>query len=259
VFSVYHDVKFPTIYFLPASRQQTLLYVPLFFHEFGHVLYRIHKPEMDELVKEFQQVVSAHATPTTIRDRGTLPSDDDFRTRLVLVWYPWVQEFFCDAVGLTIGGASYLSAFSHYLRLRSREQYYRPRQAQLESRHPVALLRIRLLADRARTLGLSSEADAAEADWAACARLMRVSEDFEGTWSDDFLRPLRKTLDDMIEEADPFTFARDDLQPNPVDVCLTSWREFEQNPEAYEAWELHAVAQIRDQIGSGSAWQIHVP
>jgi len=255
-FSVYHDLKFPTIYFLPASRQLTLLYVPLFFHEYGHVLYRFHKPEMDDLVKEFQQVVSAHAAPATIRERGTGGQDDDFRAKLVLAWYPWAQEFFCDAIGLTIGGAAYLQAFSHYLRLRSKEQYYRPRKAQLESRHPVTLLRVRMLADRARKLGLTSLADSVESAWISCAKLMRITEDYEGTWSDDFLVPLRKTLDDMIEEANPVTseMLRPTVAASPVHLCNAAWEEFERSQANYAAWETQMVGQIRRNIASGDPW-----
>ena len=45
----------PLIYMMPPSAQQGLLYLPLFFHEFGHLLYACHKPEMDALVRELQE------------------------------------------------------------------------------------------------------------------------------------------------------------------------------------------------------------
>jgi hypothetical protein len=246
-FSVYNDLKFPAVYFLPASRQATLLYIPLFFHEFGHVLYRFHKPEMDELVKEFQQVVAAHAAPATIRDRRFAGAGDDFRTRLVMAWYPWAQEFFCDAIGLTMTGPAYLHAFSHYLRLRSKEQYYRSRREQLDGRHPVTWLRIRILADRARAIGLIQEADEMEADWEACAQLMKVAEDYEGTWSDDFLVPLRHMLSDMIVEANPRTWnaVLTEGSLTPPMLCAEAWNEFNRAPEFYAAWEAARLASIR--------------
>ena len=43
----------------------------------------------------------------------------------------WVQEFYCDAVGITIGGPSFLKSFSHFFRTRSNDQYYVPRDEQL--------------------------------------------------------------------------------------------------------------------------------
>src|SRR5882724_3127390 len=34
----------PTVYFMPTFAQSGLLYLPLFFHEFGHLLYACHEP-----------------------------------------------------------------------------------------------------------------------------------------------------------------------------------------------------------------------
>lgn len=258
-FAVYHDPRFPTIYFLPASRQHALLYMPLFFHEFGHVLYRFHKPEMDDLVREFQRAVSAYATPATVRDRRGRATDDEFRNKLVLAWYPWVQEFFCDAVGLIIGGPAYLKAFSHYLRLRSIEQYYRSRREQLDSRHPVTILRTRLLADRARSMGLDVLADSVESEWSASSQLMKVQEDFEGTWGDELLAPLRRTVNDMVEEAAPLRWsATGGPSDTPVRVVETAWAAFEHSAEQYGIWERDAVRRIRTAVTSGKVFGIAV-
>jgi hypothetical protein len=41
-FASWPDPRFPTIYFMPPSAQRRLLYLPLFFHEFGHLLYACH-------------------------------------------------------------------------------------------------------------------------------------------------------------------------------------------------------------------------
>src|SRR5258708_3819183 len=46
-----------SIYFFPSLEQCGLLYQPLNFHELGHVLYLLHKPEMDDLVRDLQQKV----------------------------------------------------------------------------------------------------------------------------------------------------------------------------------------------------------
>jgi hypothetical protein len=58
----------PTIYFMPPSAQQRLLHLPLFFHEFGHLLYATHKPEMDDLVRDLQVTISELLMPSTHRD-----------------------------------------------------------------------------------------------------------------------------------------------------------------------------------------------
>jgi hypothetical protein len=256
-FAVYNPSDNLSIYFLPASRQSTLLHVPLFIHEFGHVLYRSHKPEMDELVKEFQRAVAAHALPATIRDRPGQSVDSDFRNRLVVAWYPWVQEFFCDAVGLTMGGAAYLKAFSHYLRLRSTEQYYRPRSQQLDSRHPITVLRTKLLADRARAMNLAELANAVESDWAACAKLMKAKEDYEGTWSEELLIPLRTALNDMIEEADPARWTTDiGTGGGLFKLVEQAWEKFESAPDRYAQWEEGEIQRIVKRILSGDVFGI---
>jgi hypothetical protein len=128
---------------------------------------------------------------------------DDFRKAVVGAWYPWAQEFFCDAVGLVVGGPCFLKAFSHGFRTRSAEQYYVPRDKLLTRRHPVTWLRVKMLVDRARKLGLQDLAASVDLAWNETAAAMGVREDYEGTWTDDFFVPLRKTLDDMLEESHP--------------------------------------------------------
>jgi hypothetical protein len=46
------------IYFFPCAEQRRLLYLPLFFHEFGHLLYACHKREMDDLDEQLQRDIA---------------------------------------------------------------------------------------------------------------------------------------------------------------------------------------------------------
>ena len=115
-FAIYPTPQVPPIYLLPVSRQHTLLYLALLFHEFGHLLYACHKPEMDELVREFQTLVSDYFAPQVVRDRAAGYFDDSFRGRIVTAWYAWAQEFYCDAVGLTIGGPCFLKRRPTHMR-----------------------------------------------------------------------------------------------------------------------------------------------
>ena len=57
-----------------------------------------------------------------------------------------------------------------------------------------------MLEDRCQTYGLSEAGAEIESAWLGTARLLRLREDYEGTWCDEFFMPLRKMLDDMIEE-----------------------------------------------------------
>lgn len=67
-FASWPDPRFPTIYVMPPSAQRRLLYLSLFFHEFGHLLYACHKPEMDDLVRSLQQTISEYLEPSVQRD-----------------------------------------------------------------------------------------------------------------------------------------------------------------------------------------------
>lgn len=241
-FAIYPTADWPVLYFLPSSRQRTLHYLPLMFHEFGHLLYVLCLREMDELVADFQIIVSDALAPMTVRHRSGRDASDDFRKQAVLAWYEWVQEFFCDAVGLTIGGPCFLKAFWNYFRSRSVDEFYLPRNKQLVSRHPVTWLRIRMLVDRAKKLGLAEIADEIDQGWHITAKTLGVREEYEGMWEEDFFSSLRKTIDDMLEEASPRTFTTDDFKSYEETGSLLSmlnkaWQAFEANPGTYRAWE----------------------
>lgn len=82
-FAIYPTSQVPLIYLTPVTRQVTLLYLPLLFHEFGHLLYACHKEEMDDLVKEFQKTVAVALAPTSVRDQRGVSRSADFRRRAV--------------------------------------------------------------------------------------------------------------------------------------------------------------------------------
>jgi hypothetical protein len=246
-FAVYPTWQVPPIYLVPVTRQKTLLYLPLLFHEFGHVLYSCHKAEMDDLVKEFQKVVSGALAPQSMRGAGAGKAAA-FRRQAVTAWYAWAQEFYCDAVGITIGGPCFLKSFSHFFRTRSNDQYYLPRDEQLKRKHPVTWLRTKMLVDRARKYSYGDLADAVEKAWAETAQAIGVQEDYEGTWLNDFFVPLRKTLDDMIEESNPPEHRPEDvavqestLAFTPVQLCNLAWQKFESTSPTYRSWERSAI------------------
>lgn len=248
-FAVYPTTNFPPVYRLPVSAQYCLLYLPLFYHEFGHVLFTVHEPELRDLISEFQKVVTAHMAPATVRDRPSRSRDEKFRSDVVRKWYPWLLELFCDAVGLTIGGPGFLRAFSQFFRLKDNKQYYMPREDLLDVRitHPVTWLRIMLLCDRARRSGMNDVAARVENDWNRIAALRTITQDFCGVWADEYLVPFQNTVDNMLIEAGPPRWA--DLQATRQANDLTAlieraWEVFDDDPEGYSAWEGAAVAGV---------------
>jgi len=244
---------------MPSSRQRGLLYTPLFFHEFGHLLYAGHKKEMDELVGDLQGEIANSLEPVSQRNDSYAHREAKARSIIVETWYEWVQELFCDAVGLTIGGPCFVNAFSMYLRMGGRDRFHQPREQLAFSEHPVAWLRIRLIAERARQMGLA-EADKLETEWNQIAATMGITEEYFGFYDDGFLPSIRQTIDDMLTEASPYHFNDEDVSPsdwNPESSSLVhllnrAWSIFLNNPSAYDSWEDQAISDLLARTGTAN-------
>lgn len=239
----------PAIYFLPCSVQHGLLYLPLFFHEIGHLLYTFHRQEMDDLVRDLQGQIRDLLAPSVQRNDQHAQDEERLRDSIVQTWYAWTQELFCDAVGYSIGGPAFASAFSMYLRMRGPDQYQISSRHLVQRAHPVTWLRIRLLADRARRAGRHHDATSLEGAWDNIGAAMDLTEDYYGFYDDSFLDPVQSTIEDMLTETEPryfqeheVTAANPDAAPvSPVQLLNTAWQEFLNNPDGYQPWEKRAI------------------
>jgi hypothetical protein len=253
-FASWPQLNWPTIYFMPPSAQHRLLYLPLFFHEFGHLLYACHEPEMDELVKVLQKVIAQFLEPSAQRDDRHAQSEAKRRSVIVETWYEWAHELFCDAVGFHMAGPAFGYSFSMYFRVLMRDQYHLPPEELEHREHPVTWLRTRLLADRARRMGFEADAKALEVAWGKIAATMGVVEDYYGFYTDEFLPSIQQTIDDMIVEAAPRAFEDHEvstaeilrLDPastssSPVQLLNQAWRKFLDDEGGYTAWEKKAI------------------
>ena len=249
-FSIWPEPQLPIVYFMPPSRQHSLLYLPLFFHEFGHLLYACHEPEMDNLVHELQEEIAGLLEPASQRDDLYAQENAKTRRAIAAKWYVWTQEIFCDTVGFTIGGPCFALAFSMYLRMSGRNAFHLPQEELESSRHPVTWLRIRLLADQARQREWATEADALENEWDKIAATMGGIEDYHGFYDPSFLPYIRETLDDMLEEASPYRFTDRDVSSSewepdsstPVHLLNRAWSIFLNDPSGYDSWEKQAIS-----------------
>lgn len=239
------------IYFFPASEQRGILYLPLYFHEFGHLLYACHRQEMDDLVRDLQQHVDDILVPTSQRgDRHSLVQAER-RHAIVMTWYKWAQELFCDAVGLTIGGPAFLLAFSSYLSTLDRGDFYRPLSELGGSGHPVTLLRIRMLTRQAQQMGFSAESEAILREWEVVRNAMGIAEDYHGYYTLQLLVYLEQTIRDMLIEAAPVVFQSSDPSlkehmvtstDSPVVLVNKAWKAFTTKPvNQYMEWEREAM------------------
>ena len=243
----------PSIYFTPCATQRGLLNLPLFFHEFGHLLYRCYRQEMNDLVQELQAEIEDLLQPAVERDDKYAEVQKRNREVIVEKWYAWTQEFFCDAVGFTMGGVSFAYAFSMYLRILGKSQYHMSEQRLTHSSHPVTWIRIHLLADRARQIGDNAAATDLEEKWSQIAKALGVVEDYYGFYDPTFLRVIQQKLDDMITETSPREFQESEVSnqeestfTSPVALLNAAWQKFQDDPENYREWEEDAIARFLD-------------
>ncbi|MGA9351782.1 MAG: hypothetical protein WBW48_23685, partial [Anaerolineae bacterium] len=114
----------------------------------------------------------------------------------------------------------------------------------------VTWLRIQLLADQARQIGWSAEADELENEWDKIAATMEVIEDYYGFYDPSFLPSIRETLDDMLEEASPYRFTDRDVSSSewepdsstPVHLLNRARSIFLNDPSSYDSWEEQAIS-----------------
>jgi hypothetical protein len=232
-------------YFFPCLEQRGLRFQPLFFHEFGHLLYRCHEQELDQFVGDFQRAVERGLLPASQRNDQYSQEQAKLRQSIVETWYKWVQEFFCDAVGLSIGGPAFLNAFSEYIGRLQPADYVRQASDLHGSTHPVSWLRIRLLTERAERAGFGGDAERILAHWTDTANLLRVNEDHYGFYTDGLKTLLVQTVDDMIVEASPYRCDQDEAAGvgwetgtlKLVALLNKVWLQYFDDAESFPGWE----------------------
>ena len=252
VFSIW-PIK-PSIYFTPCAAQQGLLNLPIFFHEFGHLLYGCHQLEMNDLVRELQAEMETLLRPAVEGDDQYAKAQEQNREIIIDRWYEWAQECFCDAIGFVMGGPAFAYAFSMYLRILGRRQYQMSKEELENSVHPVSWIRIRLLANRARQIGCDAVATDLEEKWNQIAAALGVIEDYDGFYDPKFLPVIQGKLNDMITETSPREFQESEVSnqeseltfTSPVALLNAAWQKFQDDPENYREWEEYAIARFLD-------------
>ncbi|MBI4322046.1 MAG: hypothetical protein HY675_26435 [Chloroflexi bacterium] len=243
--AIWPFLDFAPIYFFPCIEQRGLLYQPLFFHEFGHLLYACHKAEMDDLVGELQTGIGEVLTPASqCNDRH---SETQIAQRQVIVdtWYSWAQEIFCDAVGFSVGGPCFLHAFSAFLSTMDRGDFYRHPQDLRMSDHPVTWLRVRFLVERACAAGFSELSKRIETEWRKVAKIMGVDEDYHGFYDEAMAPTIKRIVDDMLIEAAPRRCTDVEATGGEwnseadsfVRLLNWAWQVYGVSPEEYASWE----------------------
>jgi hypothetical protein len=247
--AVYPNLGQIPIYMLPCMDRRGLLYLPLLFHELGHVLYARHRSEMDDLVGALQRAIAHHLEPASRRDDRHAEEQARQRQRIVNAWYSWAQEFFCDAVGLLIGGPAFLQAFATYLSMLTPGDFGLAPEDLRESTHPITWLRIQALIERARGLGYHATADAVERQWRMVAGAVGAREEYHGYYDGAIGAELSRTIDDMLVEADPRACTADEAvgggwcaaTDTPVQLLNWAWQTYLASPDDYRAWECGIV------------------
>ena len=240
------------IYYFPCVEQSSLLYLPLNFHELGHVFYQLHNQEMNDLVRELQFEIEETLKPKSRRNDAAAKKQAARLRTVVNVWYSWAEELFCDAVGVSIGGAAFLYAFSSYISMMRKENFYLPEGTLKQCDHPVDWLHVKFLSRRARRLGLLAEADEIEHEWEMVARTLGIHEDYHGFYDDSLEGIVEETIDRMLIEAAPREYLPQEVAATrdwesgdtPILLLNRAWKLFRADRSNYVQWEAGAVVQF---------------
>lgn len=236
--------SFPPLYYLPSVEQRLLLYQPMLFHEFGHVLYAHHHDEMDDLVGELQEKIQELLVPASERDDKYAVHQASQAQQVATTWYSWAQEFFCDAVGFEIGGPGFLRTFSMFLGGSDADDFYADRDELATSSHPLTWLRVKLLAERATKAGYGSLAGAVVAEWATIAAALAITEDYHGYYIPSVGPLVEATIADMLIETSPRRHEQGEAEAeawnegdSPITLVTAAWNSFVRAPDAYYSAE----------------------
>jgi hypothetical protein len=247
-FGIYPSKDSPIRYHLPITSQVSLLHFPLLFHEFGHLLFIKHKEEMIDIIKDFQTKLNNIIDLPIQKFENKNQPEVRKRSDIIETWYEWMEELFCDAVGLTIGGSSYLNAFSHFIRFSGSSTYFVPEKDLAKRSHPVSWLRVRLLVERASKIAeLKNESIELLNDWQKIANTLKIKEEYFGYYNKDFHLEIVSALDDMLIETDPIQFQNymdKNNSSNLIELLNESWDRFKTEPDMYNFWEKEIIKKI---------------
>ena len=208
------------------------------------------KGEMNELVSELQAEISDLLAPGVVRNDSYRKAQERKRMSIVETWYAWAQEFFCDAVGFVMGGASFTDAYSMYFRMLGRSEYHVEKLAHRS--HPVTWIRIQLLADRARQMGYEEVSADLEEEWDKIASALGIVKNYNGFYDPTFLPIIQRKLNDMLTETTPREFHESEVLgkelkstfTSPVELLNSAWQRFRTDPDNYREWEENAIARF---------------
>lgn len=248
-FSIYPSKEIPVIYYLPSSSQKSLLHLPLFFHEFGHYLFEVHRKEMNDYIISMQDGMEELLLQPYQQNDDRFHRERNKTKNIIETWYDWIEEIFCDLVGLTIAGPAFLKTFSLYLRMSGREAFYLNDKELENSTHPVSWIRIKFLVDRAKKMGFVKEANQIEDEWKKMAQLMNMTPVYHGYYSAAYDTLINEALDSMLEEASPIRYAdyvslNDEFvsgKDNFIQLMAAAWQIQEKNHDLYESWETEII------------------
>lgn len=237
------------IYFFPGLEQHGLLFQPLHYHEFGHGLYVLHKPEMDALVKDLQVSIFDMLTP--LSQRNDRHAEEAAKKQKAVV----NRSFLLKLLQYTENAYRYAGppivspTASQKISWAQSNHLYRVSEDLERSKHPVTWLRIRLLVHRARKMGLSETALRVEREWETLARVMQIDEDYHGFYEDTMEDEVHRAINDMLAEASPREFLQEEIMSedqvrsddSSVTLVNQAWRIHNTQPDAYAEWEKNAI------------------
>jgi hypothetical protein len=252
-FKIYPDEDYPLLYFLPSASQYSLLHLPLFFHEIGHYFYKLKKATLQIHLEQLQIRLQSHfILPFQHNDRKYREQVKKVAIIIGYIWPNWIQELFCDAVGVRIGGLPFIYAASHYLRMGGTTMFHLQSKDIRNSSHPIPWLRMKFICRYGSDLGFPNESNTVLEEWNTMAAGLKLKENYHGCYSDQYYADVKTCIDQMIAEVNPILFTDhnasivefDYSKDNFLSLLNLAWREYHQNPMGYSTWESGVIEKI---------------
>ena len=247
--AIFPFLQIAPLYFFPFRAQRGLLLLPLLLHEFGHLLVSEFEEELRDEIADLRQQIDRHLTPASRRNDQQNIRQTEIRRSVGGVYYFWTMEFFCDAVGLTLGGPAFLFAFSDYLDSWKKTSFNLPPERMALSKHPVTWMRVHQLVRRSKSLGWHEAANSVEERWKTLAQALGAKEDHGGFYDAQIASIITSKIDDMLEVTGPRQI--EDYEANaqnwreadsPIALLNAAWHHRNTDKNSFLNWEKEWIA-----------------
>ena len=253
-FHIYQDFN---LLCLPLMESRFLLHLPDIYHELCHPFHQKQSADLPMLE-------GYHATykrclfeaARHFRDAGAAAdrlSNSESKLYQLQLWRTcwikfWMQELFCDLLGVLITGPAFAWSHYHLCVKRGGDPYETPLIS--TSTHPADDARMRAVLMMLAMAGFEAERNRIETAWQEFNKVMgyRPTAEYRQAYPDTLLSEIVGATKQSVEGMGMVT-AKPDSQTRIAGILNAAWQEFWRVPGDYQAWEAAQFDTLRTSVG----------